>query len=548
MIKEVLDTFNKIYNEFGERLLFNSISLNGTYFLIDTNSNHKIFKFDRKSEKNDMYNFFASREYYSTLMEMNKPIDSSKQIHSCNYLAFFIKKNVFDSKKNKIMESINIYYETLKYPNLKYKNNKLDIYEELVKEIGNSDIEKIDKIKNYIEKNLFLLYEYANLEDDNDYIKIFFDAELKEYEKENRRYVIPNLFSKVEFNVNVNGIIKGVPGNNINYNPKKPYLETKTRKSKRTFYLTIKEALIQKKCYDYLYNLANQGYRNIYISKDFIKPLKYSLLDIPFQGYFLRITKGKREVEIENFDIISNLNNSRSFILYNHVKKIFEKELFEYEVNLSSKDIFEMINYITNYKLFNILFDDEISIENVSYQNIKTLKEKVYNVFFIGIEKKEILVIILFKILQEIILKTYTKSVYTLNLIKSLREEKMVDLKKIESIIFNASDIENDKEYAFLLGQFLYYLESLKNRNLPNKSNEQLSNVLKSKTDNDLRKKVLDLFTKYSSKIKPNNTRVRNIYSGIIKYKKENSVLSTIFLEDLVLGYLSENIVYKRII
>lgn len=546
MIKEVLDTFNKIYNEFGEELLFNSITLKGIYFLIDKNFNYKIFKFDKESEKDKMYNFFASREYYSTLIEMNKPVDPNKQIHSCNYLSFFIKKNALDSKKEKIIESINAYYEILKYPNIRYKYKKLDMYQAIVEEIGDPNIDKIDEIKKYIEKNLFSLYECANLEDDNDYIKIFFDADIREYEKENRRYIIPNIFSKVEFNENIEGIIKGVPGNNINYNPKKPYLENKTRKSKRAFYLSIEESLIQKKLYDYLYNLAGQGFRNIYISKDFIIPLKFALLDIPFCGYFLRISKGKKEAEIENFDIVSNLNNSTNFILKNYVGRIFEEELFEYEVVLPSKTIFEMINYITKYKIFNILFNDETFYEGISSQNVKALKEKVYNIFFTGVEKKEALINILSKMLLNIISESYSKTIYTLNLIKSLRGEAMVNLEKMENVIFKAEDIQNDKEYAFIIGQFLYFLESLKNTNFSNKTNEELAVILKLKTNISLRKKILDLFTKYSFKIKPNNQRIKNIYSAILKYKKEDPALSFVFLEDLILGYLSENIIYKK--
>lgn len=546
MIKEVLDTFNKIYNEFGEELLFNSITLKGIYFLIDKNFNYKIFKFDKESEKDKMYNFFASREYYSTLIEMNKPVDPNKQIHSCNYLSFFIKKNALDSKKEKIIESINAYYEILKYPNIRYKYKKLDMYQAIVEEIGDPNIDKIDEIKKYIEKNLFSLYECANLEDDNDYIKIFFDADIREYEKENRRYIIPNIFSKVEFNENIEGIIKGVPGNNINYNPKKPYLENKTRKSKRAFYLSIEESLIQKKLYDYLYNLAGQGFRNIYISKDFIIPLKFALLDIPFCGYFLRISKGKKEAEIENFDIVSNLNNSTNFILKNYVGRIFEEELFEYEVVLPSKTIFEMINYITKYKIFNILFNDETFYEGISSQNVKALKEKVYNIFFTGVEKKEALINILSKMLLNIISESYSKTIYTLNLIKSLRGEAMVNLEKMENVIFKAEDIQNDKEYAFIIGQFLYFLESLKNTNFSNKTNVELAVILKLKTNISLRKKILDLFTKYSFKIKPNNQRIKNIYSAILKYKKEDPALSFVFLEDLILGYLSENIIYKK--
>ena len=80
----------------------------------------------------------------------------------------------------------------------------------------------------------------------------------------------------------------------------RPYLENKTRKEKYTvpYLLNEKEVFKQKKFFDYLYNMANSGKRNIYISSDKkeIIPLetKESLSD-NFTGYYLRIRKDKSE-------------------------------------------------------------------------------------------------------------------------------------------------------------------------------------------------------------------------------------------------------------
>ena len=58
-------------------------------------------------------------DYYSKLIEMNKPVDSTKQIHSNNFYAFFVKKESLEKKLT--AESISGYYEVLKNPEKIYK-------------------------------------------------------------------------------------------------------------------------------------------------------------------------------------------------------------------------------------------------------------------------------------------------------------------------------------------------------------------------------------------------------------------------------------------
>ena len=96
-------------------------------------------------------------DYYSGLIDMNKPIDGKKIIHSNNYLSFFVKKDSFVNGKltNEVIEN---YYNVLRNPRLKYSKPKAKALYNLVEEdIGTVDEEKLTKIEEWIKKNIFEL-------------------------------------------------------------------------------------------------------------------------------------------------------------------------------------------------------------------------------------------------------------------------------------------------------------------------------------------------------------------------------------------------------
>lgn len=103
MIKEYLEVFEKWIAEKGIRIITDAyIPKNGVYRLIQiTDSGFEIIStleisYDKKndyvsgSEHMD-YRFIVELDYYSKLLEMNKPIDSSKTIHTNNYFSFAIR-------------------------------------------------------------------------------------------------------------------------------------------------------------------------------------------------------------------------------------------------------------------------------------------------------------------------------------------------------------------------------------------------------------------------------------------------------------------------
>lgn len=102
MLKDCLDIFEQILKQEGDKLITDyHIPADGTYIIVDIcNDGFKMrepfdIKLDKNSDKaletGDIdYNKAKMYDYYSKLVDMNKPMDTTKTIHSNNYLSFFI--------------------------------------------------------------------------------------------------------------------------------------------------------------------------------------------------------------------------------------------------------------------------------------------------------------------------------------------------------------------------------------------------------------------------------------------------------------------------
>ena len=235
MLKECIKVFEKMLEEKGDSLILDSyIPADGTYVIVDLENNEVkdyTIKYDKKKGTIDKsinaFSDICNYDYNSKLIDMNKPIDKKKIIHSNNYLSFFIKKESLTNGKL-TEEIIDDYYAILTNPFLKYsKNNVKKLYETVEKEVGKVDTESLEKCKKWIKDNIFNMpIEISG----KDYLKILFKAPIEKYKNESKRYLIPNIFNSNDFNVNCGEKIYGLPNDNMNLNAKKPYLENKSRK------------------------------------------------------------------------------------------------------------------------------------------------------------------------------------------------------------------------------------------------------------------------------------------------------------------------------
>ena len=53
-----------------------------------------------------------------------------------------------------------------------------------------------------------------------DYLKIFFEAPMEQYQRENDRYLVPNIYNSNDYNLEVEGEVYGLPNNNLGMNAK----------------------------------------------------------------------------------------------------------------------------------------------------------------------------------------------------------------------------------------------------------------------------------------------------------------------------------------
>lgn len=98
-----------------------------------------------------------------------------------------------------------------------------------------------------------------------DYLKIFFETEHTNIEREERRYLLPNIYNNNDYNVEIGDKVYGLPDNNLGMNAKKPYLAAKTRKIPVSYLLDGNDVMMQRMFFDYMMNLASGGKCNVYI-------------------------------------------------------------------------------------------------------------------------------------------------------------------------------------------------------------------------------------------------------------------------------------------
>lgn len=590
MLRECIEIFTKEY-ERNNKLIIDSYELEvGEYIIVrDLEKNYteqqKII-IDKKTDKKIIENYddLAERDYLSKLLDMNKPIDGKKKIHSNNYLTFFIKKDVLIAKEKEILESINSYYDTLKNPLLKYnKGEKKKAYEILEKNIGKVDGEKVDKIKNWILKNLPIIREeiQSNPKSTKEYLKIFFyDSSEKvreEYNRENKRYVIPNIYNSVDFNVDIDGVTYGFPNNNLNLNSKKPYLELKSRKKKYTvpYLLNEEEVFIQKKFFDYLYNLANAKKRNVYFSNlenKIITLQNDNVLDWKFNGYYLRIRKDKSEAAIEKFTNIPRFENIIKLpikILDYTDRENSEKEsILTYGQELKSiKNLVAILNVLVfNKKLFTIIHE-EVKTWKINDENIKYFcslyKDILFNLVIKGdIESfleiyRNLFITCILDNLKNAGYLGRVREIYNFMLsIKDSLEIKKegFTLNKVEEIRCKLKEqlknegngvLENDEQFFYAAGQLFRFLISKSQETV--RTHNLFSQLMRTKSICKIKEELKKLFIKYGYSIGINDNRFNKLYAMVAGYElnietAENSENENI----LICGYLSNLLTYEK--
>lgn len=569
MLKECLDVFKKIYEEKGESLILDTyVPAEGAYVLVDRDGAIKEIKeLPKQKEPPEDFESFIEKDYLSALIDMNKPIDKKKVIHSNNYYAFWVKKDSIRPDKNgKVkltQEIIDDYYGLLKAPENKYRKKGLELYEVVEAEIGKPDLEMIEKHKDWIKKNIFTIVEDNHLKDDKSYVKIYFDADREAYQRESRRYVIPNVYNTTDYNMPVGDKIFGLPNDNMGLNAKKPYLENKTRKNTMPYLISTEEVAVQKKFFDYLYNQACLGKSNIYLNEEdgIIALSNNESLKQSFRGYYLRIQKGK-EVEVHDFDEITGFEAEIEPIELKQYIPIPEKGATDliYEKIKKLSDVRTLINgtyfkkMLTSY-FFTDAKDIKITDAKVKEELIRC-RNGYFNWFFKGdiSAVKSFFAESSFVLIKNSIGNNYIpKAIEQFNvreaILKYLKGEEYMEqdnrklFNRLSDMINGdvTGEIEDDAMFYFAAGQIVKYLLSL------NRSSKQyhsiVNPILNVKTTGRLKELMQKLFIKYNYDIEVKRKRFANLYSAFLLYPIENKEVDQCLI---TAGYLYSSLIYEK--
>lgn len=571
MIDEALEVFKKIYDKEGEKLVVSKhIPKDGTYILVNKKSGKIIetlnISYDKKSKKingelNQYYGYFRAFDYYSNLVDMNKPMDPKKTIHSNQIYSFFIKKDSI--RENKLTKAIiEGYKKNLLNPEEKYNSKE-------AKELYKNIAEKLSKIEKDIVEDIFLWIEdNVNenlLDNDNkkDYLKIFFvednlDKSLELFRNEHKRYLIPNIFNSNDYNKKIGETIYGLSNNNMGLNAKKAFLENKTRRVSTPYLVNTDEILLQYAFYNYLLPEVKQGNYFIYFLENEIIPRTYKE-SCPNGAKYLLNASYSKDVDIKNFNVISKNSNEEININFKEILHQKKKDADEIEYgNLNKEKMMNNINKILFYNslLGNFLLNDgDLDIKDTEIKKLlMKYRNAFYKWFYLNDEaevKKNIRKIYLDAVMVAIGNGHFFKASQQLDFGFCLekyfygKSELMEEIMNVKEVFLNHTlseeewEFSNDEEYFFAVGQILAYINYM--RNSKAKSLNFIKQLTFVKNIDVLKEKIKKIVISYSHIFETKNKKINRTISNISLYEPKE-----IRIDILLAGFTADIIFFKK--
>ena len=571
MIDEALEVFRKIYDKEGEELVVSKhIPKDGTYILVNIKSG-KIMEtlnisYDKKTKKvdgelNQYYDYFRAFDYYSNLVDMNKPMDSKKTIHSNQIYSFFIKKESI--RENKLTKTIiEGYKKNLLNPEEKYNSKEgKELYKNIAERLPKIEKDTVEDIFLWIEDNV----NENLLENDNkkDYLKIFFveddlEKSLELFRNEHKRYLIPNIFNSNDYNRKIGETIYGLSNNNMGLNSKKAFLENKTRKVSTPYLVDTDEILLQYAFYNYLLPEVKQGNYFIYFSENEIIPRTYKE-GCPNGAKYLLNASYSKDVDIKNFNVISKNNDEEIIINFKEILHQKKKDTDEIEYgNLNKEKMMNNINKILFYNslLGNFLLSDgDLDIKDIEIKKLlMKYRNAFYKWFYLNDKtevKKNIKKIYLDAVMVAIGNGYFFKASQQLDFGFCLekyfygKSELMEEIMNVKEVFLNHTlseedwEFSNDEEYFFAVGQILAYINYM--RNSKAKSLNFIKQLTFVKNIDVLKEKIKKIVISYSHIFETKNKKINRTVSNISLYQPKE-----IRIDILLAGFTADIIFFKK--
>ena len=578
MINDLIALFGKAYQQYGDKLILDSYKPDeGLYIRINEDGEWESLIIRKKELfQGELYDWFKVADYNSCLVDMNKPVDPKKTIHSNNYLTIFIKKDILpivgesDKKltEESLLESIKRYFDTfVKESKDRFDPESLELLESL--ELEDIPTDKVSYHKKYLSENIYNILETVKNAKlgKKDYVKVFFNASPEDYQKENKRYLIPKIFNKNEFNISINDKIYGLSNSNMGLNAKKPYLELLSTNFKVAFRIDLESALLGKKFFDWL---ESQQSNCLYIPKDFDFICGLNKVSDKKEFFYLYFSRGTGII-IEDFDYVPDFSEKIDFILHNYLMleegekglKVISDD--DNTINTLEKLEDEVNGYLFCGRLKNSYYQEPKvrageftgKMLNILIQSRKALHDYFKKGIDAGV--KSILDQSTIELVKAQVGLSegmgFTKASKALNLrlsllkyfnlgggnmgdrIKSIYNELIPRLSS-EGIVV----CENEDEFYFLAGQLAYYL--LSQSKSSSKTHGMAEPFLRVKNSDQLKKQLGFVYDKYKHAISLNSVKFNNAMAAVKGFEVESQSKVN---EDLFLaGFMAKNIFYTK--
>lgn len=575
MIRDLLDVYWQ--NAVGDQLVLDSYQLKeGLYFkCFGSGKEPEVLKIEKKSiYSGALWEFFKLADFYSQLVDMNKPVDPKKQIHSNNLYSVTFKAGILmegADAESKFKDSINRYFEALRVPKKDdAKILKSYKFPPINESVLMKNQEYIVNLIRYI-KDKILEYKIKN----NLYIKLYFDADVYEYVQESKRYLIPKIFNKNEYNLSIDEVLYGLSNSNMSMNSKKPFLEHKTTAFKVPFRVTVEEALTAKKFFTWLNNQKDadgksitSGYLPIRSANTFALRKK----DLhPGNAHFLHVEQGTQPI-IDEYDFVPGMSDKldppvqlQNYLLLDDfdAKNIWNRSELETLVDawlfngnliknyfnkspkpnsgFSTLQVNLLIRYRDALQNFFQKGDNTGILNCLNALSKDTLKDMLLRGAYRKLEDTNIarglnLRLSLFKYFN---IKEKENMGDRVRSLSEGLKDKLIKARTDPDVLDNLY-CENDDEFYYYAGQLVRYQIS--------KSQAQdlryyiINNIMDAKNLDKFKHEIRNLHNKYSHAIGLNNIRYNKLLTAVMGYQCEK------FNEDgfdlFLAGIASKNMIY----
>lgn len=552
----------------------------GLYICLNGDTYQELLIEKNKEYSGDLYELIKARDFYSSLIELNKSVDTDKKIHSNNIFSLFFKvPDLQNLKKDQFnifsLPSCNRHIE-------RYYDFLLKWYDSNQETLDNAQLKpfsqfKIIKMRDFIISKLALIQERVkqnNLKAGK-YVKVFCEAAMEDYINASNLYLIPKIFNKNDYNIKIGDKIFGLSNFNMGTNSKKPFLEHKTTAYKVPFRISLEDALDGYRFSTWLnsQNIEGQSIDSGYLT--FEKNPNCFLRQKLSSGeaaQYIHFKRGKTGPEIDDYEILPQPKKEmdRPLKTYNYLglpeyDAITIREMDRLEATID--EYFFNGNMVRGYFYSPSIKDGyftsrQSALLHMYRDALKSFFLKFDDSSFRRILDKCTLELVIEQLkLSGIIRLESTRFAKALNFRFALLEyfdiggkDKVGSIvNEIFSIVKSKADMiepnaplicETDEEFYFTAGQLARYLLSLSRAQKVNYS--LINPLLRANSSSKLKDELNKLIQKYGHDIEVWSSGMRsrfdNLQSMVNSYNCETGAMTDMLLA----GFAAPNIIYMK--